>query len=162
MDRNFILKILVVLATVWLPANSLAQSNSLKQQLIGTWTVVSVADVYENGKKVDDWGSEVGGAASFDASGRFTWMIIGRDLENASGSPRVSSRMVIAYYGKYSVDEAAKTITLKAERSTYPNFDGSTRRASLTIKGDTMTQSSTPISTPRGPIVPQIVLKRAE
>jgi len=37
----------------------MAQQPSLKTQLMGIWTMVSVADVHENGTKVDDWGSKV-------------------------------------------------------------------------------------------------------
>jgi hypothetical protein len=162
MNRRSILNILAMLGIAFLAGTAMAQQPSLKAQLMGTWTVVSVADVYENGTKVDDWGPKVGGAVSFDGNGRYTWMIIGRDLPTPSGSPRVSSRLVIAYYGKYTIDEASKTITYQAERSTYPEFDGGSRKASVTVSGDSMTQNSTPIATPRGTIIPQVVFERAK
>jgi hypothetical protein len=162
MEWRRIVNVLVMSGMVAVAGSALAQQRPLKQQLIGTWTVVSVADVYPNGKKVDDWGKDVGGAATFDANGNFTWMIIGRNLEAMTGSPRVSARMVIAYYGKYSVDEATRSITFNAVRSTYPNFDNGTRKATFTVSGDSMTQHSTPIATPRGTIVPEVIFKRAK
>ena len=160
--RRSLLNVLAILGIVALTSEATAQQPSLAHQLIGTWSVVSVADVYDNGKKVEDWGSKVGGAASFDGNGRFTYMLIGSDLEQPSGSPRVSSRFVVAYYGKYTVDEAAKTVTYVAERSTYPSFDGGTRQASIILNGDEMTQNSRLIGTPRGGFVPQVVFKRAK
>jgi len=89
-------------------------------------------------------------------------MIIERDLSSPSGSPRVSSRLVIAYYGKYSVDEASKVITYRAERSTYPAFGSGSRNASVTVSEDCMMQNSTPIVTPRGTIISQVVFERAK
>jgi hypothetical protein len=162
MKRRSTLSVLALLGIGALASNATAQQPSLAQQLIGTWSVVSVADVYDNGNKVEDWGAKVGGAASFDGNGHFTYMLIGSDLDKPSGSPRVSSRFVVAYYGKYTVDEANKTITYSAERSTYPGFDGGTRQASVILDGDQMTQNSRLIGTPRGGFVPQVVFKRAK
>lgn len=139
-----------------------AQQSSLKEQLLGTWTLTAIADVHENGKKVDDWGKSVGGAATFDANGHFTWMIIGGNLPTTSNSPRISNRMVVAYYGRYTVDEANRTITYTADRSTNPGFDRRSRTATLTLSGDDMMQHSTPIKTPRGTLIPEIVFKRAK
>ena len=140
----------------------LAQQASLKDQLIGTWTLVSVADIYENGRKVDDWGKGVGGAVSFDANGRFTYMIIGANLPDRTNSPRVSSRMVVAYYGRYTVDDAKRTVTYTADRSTNPGFDGGNRTATLALSGDDMTQRSQPLKTPRSTLIPETVFKRAK
>ena len=145
-----------------LPANAQAQQTLLKQQIIGTWTLVAAADVHENGSKVDDWGPTVRGAASFDANGRFTWMIIGATVQTTTGSPRVASRMVVAYYGSYTVDEARKTITYISEHGTNSILDGVTRTASVVVNGDDMTQNSAPIATPRGKLTPQTVFKRGK
>jgi hypothetical protein len=145
-----------------LSAGAVAQQPSLKDQLVGTWTLVSVADVYENGRKVDDWGRSVGGAASFDANGRFTYMIIGGNLQERTNSPRISSRMVVAYYGRYTVDEAKKTVTYTADRATNPGFDGGSRTATLVLNGDDMTQRSQPLKTPRGTLIPETIFKRAK
>jgi hypothetical protein len=38
-------------------------------------------------------------------------MIIGADLPAPSANPQESKRPVVAYFGTYSVDETAKTIT---------------------------------------------------
>lgn len=124
--------------------------------------MVSVVDVYENGKTVDYWGPTVKGAATFDANGRYTWIIIGAKLQARSGSPRVPDRMVLAYFGKYTVDDATRTITFHVERATYQDIDGTSRKAAVTVKGDEMIQNSTSLRTPRGNITPRIVFKRAE
>ena len=160
--RVLSLAAMMALAIALLPANAMAQQTSLKQQIIGTWTLVAAADVHENGSKVDDWGPTVKGVASFDANGRFTWMIIGAETQATTGSPRVANRMVVAYYGSYTVDEARKTVSYTAEHSTSTIMDGLKRTASVILNGDDMTQNSEPIATPRGKLTPQTVFKRGK
>jgi hypothetical protein len=85
---------------VALPSSSaVAQQKSLKDQLLGTWTLVSVTEVYQDGRKETPFGPAVKGAVSFDGNGKFTLMIIGADLPNPSGNPRESSRLAVAYFG---------------------------------------------------------------
>jgi hypothetical protein len=153
---------MLILAVFLSAGRTSAQQASLKEQLIGTWTLVAISDVYENGKKVEDWGKSVGGAVSYDANGRFTYMVIGRNLPDRTNSPRIASRMVVAYYGRYTVDESKKTITYVADRATYQGFDGGNRTVTVTLRGDDMTQHSMPITTPRGRLTPETVFKRAK
>lgn len=129
---------------------------------MGTWSLVSASDVYENGRSVDDWGPTVKGAVSFDPNGRFAWIIIGEKAISKSGSPRVSDRMIIAYIGSYSVDEATKTVTYTIERGSNSQLDGISRKASIIIHGNGLKQTSTPIMTPKGTITPQTVFVRAK
>jgi Lipocalin-like domain len=164
MKRRIVLNALgiALLAALLAAGGAQAQQPLLKDQLVGTWTLVSVADIYENGRKVDDWGKAVGGAVSFDANGRFMYMIIGGNLPDRTNSPRVSSRMVVAYYGRYAVDEAKRTVTYTADRSTNPGFDGGNRTVTVALNGDDMTQRSQPLKTPRGTLIPETVFKRSK
>jgi hypothetical protein len=164
MNRRRILTLfaMMALAMALLPGNVVAQQRSLKEQLIGTWTLIEAADVYENGRKVNDWGPTVKGAASFDADGRFIWVIVGAEITTASSSPRVATRMVVAYYGSYTVDEAKKTITYTTEGGTNSSLDGFVRTAALIVNGNEMTQNSASVSTPRGKIAPQTIFRRGK
>ena len=164
MNRRSIRSLSVIAAFgVVLPlGNAMAQQKSLKEQLVGTWTLASVTEVYQDGRKENPWGPAVKGAVSFDGNGKVLLMIIGADLPAPSGKPQESSRMVVAYFGTYSVDEAAKTVTYTAERATTPNFDGLARKASVTLSGDELVQTSASIATPQGTFTPNLVFKRAK
>ena len=70
--------------------------------------------------------------------------------------------MVVAHFGTYAVDEAAKTVTYTAERATTPSFDGLARRANVTVNGDELQQTSAPVTGPQGTFVPNIVFRRAK
>jgi hypothetical protein len=153
---------ITVLGLAMLPGNGLAQQKSLKDQLLGPWTLVSVTEVHQDGRKDTPWGPAVKGAVNFDSNGKYTLMIIGADLPNPSGKPQESQRMVVAHFGTYSVDEAAKTVTYTAERATTPNFDGLARKASVTVNGDELVQASAAITTPQGTFIPNLVFKRAK
>ena len=102
------------------------------------------------------------GAVSFDPQGKVLLMIIGADLPTPSGKPQEAARQVVAYFGTYSVDEGAKTITYTAERATTPAFDGLVRKATVTVTGDELRQSSAPVSGPQGTFTPHLVMRRAK
>jgi hypothetical protein len=89
-------------------------------------------------------------------------MIIGGDLPTPSGKPQEAARQVVAYFGTYSVDDGAKTITYTAERATLPVFDGLARKATVTVTGDELRQSSAPVTGPHGTFTPQLVMRRAQ
>ena len=139
-----------------------AQQKSLKEQVIGTWQIVSVEEVYPDGRKEMPWGPNMKGAVSFDQHGKVLLMIIGADLPNPPGKPQEAARMVVAYFGTYTVDEGAKTITYTAERATIPAFDGLARKATVTLNGDELMQSSAPVTGPQGTFTPQLVMRRAQ
>ena len=139
-----------------------AQQKSLKEQVIGTWNIVSVEEVYPDGRKETPWGPNMKGAVSFDPQGKVLLMIIGADLPTPSGKPQEAARQVVAYFGTYSVDEGAKTITYTAERATIPAFDGLARKATVTVTGDELMQSSAPVSGPQGTFTPHLVMRPSE
>jgi Lipocalin-like domain len=164
MNRRHILSLsaITALGLALLPTGAVSQQKSLKDQLLGPWTLVSVTEVQQDGKKETPWGPAVKGAVNFESNGKFTFMIIGADLPNPSGKPQESQRMVVAYFGTYLVDEAAKTVTYTAERATEPRFDGLARKASVTVNGDELMQASAAIAGPQGTFIPNLVFRRAK
>ena len=103
--------------TVGLSASdSLAQQKSLKEQLVGTWTLVSSDQVMPDGSKLKQFGANPKGINVFDANGRFFLMIASadnskiasKDPSRKTNSEEVGGLIVesIAYYGTYTVNEA--------------------------------------------------------
>ena len=63
--RNLLgLSVIVACGLALLPGSDVSQQKSLKDQLIGTWTLVSVVEVYQDGRKENPWGPAVKGAVS--------------------------------------------------------------------------------------------------
>jgi hypothetical protein len=140
---------------------TMAQSGEFAKKLIGSWTLTSTDDFYEDGRKVNRWGANVTGSAIFDETGHFNLIIMGDDLPVKSATPNFSSKMVIAYFGTYTVDESEKTVSYKIQKSTHPAFDGITRLVKVQSLTDMeLTQTTAPIKAPDGTFTPHQVFKR--
>jgi hypothetical protein len=107
-------------------SDSLAQQKSLKEQLLGTWTLVSSDQIRPDGSKLKQFGANPKGINAFDANGRFFVMIASahnsqiaaRDLTRAN-SEEISGLIAesIAYYGTHLVDEADEVVILHLDAS---------------------------------------------
>src|SRR5262249_23249419 len=65
----------------------------------------------------------------------------------------------IAYFGTYTVNEADHTLNFHIERCTFPNWDGTDQKRSITITGDEMKYTNTAAS---GGGKAELVWKRAK
>ena len=146
-----------------LSTSALAQPKSLKNALVGSWDLVSVSEDYGGGKVVKDpFGQNAKGAYEFARDGRVMFMIIGDDLPTKPGKPQESARLVVAWFGKYTVDDAADTMTYTAERATIPAFDGQPRTTHTNLNSeDEFILKSAPVNGPQGTFTPVLTFKRA-
>jgi hypothetical protein len=149
---------------VALPAGTAcAQQKSLKEQLIGTWMLVSNIQKYQDGKEENSFGPKVKGILMLDLTGRFSLQLIGGDRPKPTGDPTTPVGPAIAYFGTYSVGEEDKSLTYHVERSTFPGFEGTDQKATITtINGDALTYVRAPIPSPAGTFVPTLEWKRAK
>jgi hypothetical protein len=126
MNRRHILSLSMItgLGLALLPGSALAQQKSLKEQLVGTWTVVSWEQARPDGSKFQRFGANPKGIHVFDANGRYVVMFAHPELPKiASNNPSTPTPeelkglvgRSIAYYGTYTVDEGTKVITLRVD-----------------------------------------------
>jgi Lipocalin-like domain len=140
------------------------QQKSLKELIVGTWLLESVYDQTEDGIKHNPWGDGVKGQAMFDAQGHFSWMIMSANRPKADTSPRIPVGQAIAYWGTYTVNDEAKTLTTTNERCTFPQWDGGGGTVSIAFPTEDEFQFTVtkPFPDPTlGPIAPHIIFKRA-
>jgi hypothetical protein len=142
---------LLCLAVGLSASNSLAQQKSLKEQLLGTWTLVSSDQVRADGSKLKQFGANPKGINVFDANGRFFLMVASADnsqiASNGRGktNPEEDGLTVesIAYYGTYTVDEEVNVISLHLDASTFPNQIGTDQKRNVTsLTADELKYSS--------------------
>jgi len=100
------------------------QQKSLKELIVGTWLLESVYDKTQDGEKHNPWGDGVKGQAIFTSDGHFSWQMMSANRPKADTSPREPVGQVVAEWGTYTVDDAAKTYTVHIERCTFPQWDG--------------------------------------
>src|SRR6202049_5149977 len=150
-------------------SDACAQQKSLKEQLVGTWTLVSSDQVMPDGSRLKQFGANPKGINVFDANGRFFLMIASADNSQIASKDlsKANSEDVgglipesIAYYGTYTVNEAEKVAILHLEASTFPNLVGTDQRRIITsLTGDELRYS---IPAPTLGVQVHQVWKRAE
>jgi hypothetical protein len=143
---------LLCLAVTLSAGDSLAQQKSLKEQLVGTWTLVSSDQVRPDGSKLKQFGANPKGINVFDANGRFFLMIASADNSKIAArdpietnSKEVGGLIIesIAYYGTYTVNEQVNVISLHLDASTFPNQIGTDQNRAITsLTADELKYSS--------------------
>jgi Lipocalin-like domain len=159
MNRRNILSLSAITAMglALLSSSAFAQQKTLKEQLVGTWTAVSWEQDVPNGPKFQRYGANPKGVTVFDANGRFFSITARPDLPKIASNnpstptPEEAKAIVsgsIGYFGTYTVDEAAKVITLRYEASSFPNQVGADQKRVITsLTGDELKfQNPTAIS----------------
>jgi hypothetical protein len=147
MNRRSILSIsaMTVAGLALMPGHAVAQQKSLKEQLVGTWTIVSTDQTAPDGKKHQLFGPSPKGTLVLDPSGQYVQIIVrpGRDKFKANsrlgGTPEENTAAVhgtTATFGTWSVDEGSKTLIVRIEGGMYPNQDGSESKRSVSVTGD--------------------------
>jgi len=137
MNRNSIfgLTALTILGLALLPVSAVSQQKSVKEQLVGTWLQVSIDGTFPDGTKRQLFGPDPKGIVIYTADGYFSLMQSRADLtklassNRATATPEEAKAVVagsIAYFGKYSVDEASKVVSVDIQGSTFANQIGST------------------------------------
>jgi hypothetical protein len=163
--KTRILGVLVGLAISFAVSTFAQQQKSLKELIVGTWLLESVYDQTQDGVHHNPWGDGVKGQVMYDAQGHFSEMIMSANRQKADTSPRIPVGQIIAFWGTYTIDEAAKTITRTLERCSFPQWDGGTGTDNIEFPTEDEFHFTVPKPFPDpalgGPIAPHLIWKRA-
>jgi len=125
-------------------AEKSAKSGSLKQSVVGSWSLVSVID-QQDGSKLEPFGPNPKGAMILTSIGTFSLVITKPDVAKFASNNRTTGTEAenkaavggsIAYFGSYTVDEATKTVNLHLDGSTFPNWVGNDQKRIAEVSGD--------------------------
>ncbi len=144
--------------TVGIASHGIAQqqAESVKQQLVGTWLLVSDVATRPDGTPFEPFGDNPKGILMFDSAGHFSIQYSGdarrkvasnNRLKGTPEEDKANAKGTQAYYGTYSVDAAASTLTFHVERNSYPNWDNIDLKRTITFAGDELTTTIPSIST---------------
>lgn len=145
MWRNILFSAITALGLTLLPGSAVSQQNSLKEQLIGTWKIVSVNNTRPDGSIKQIFGDNPRGIAVFDAHGNTVVVLMRSDRAKFAannrdlGTPEENKATVQgthAYFGRYSVIEAEKILVFHNEGNTFPNQEGVDTKRFISITGD--------------------------
>ena len=158
---------LVAVAASVLLATGAASAQNLKQQIVGSWKLVSVTNE-KDGKLSEVFGAKPIGLFTFTADGYFSTLLFRAERPNFAsdnrdtGTPeenRLAVQGSLASFGTYSVDDGNSSITQHYVASTFPNWNGTTQKRTIHINGDDM-KFSNPAASVGGKA--ELILHRAK
>ena len=123
------------------PATPAGPPKSMKEAIIGSWSLLIDDSVKPDGTHVPNFGPNPIGMAMFGADGRFSVTITRAGRPKFASNSRTTgtadeNKAVVtgsnAFFGTYGVNEADKTLTLRVEASTFPNLEGTTQKRTIT------------------------------
>jgi hypothetical protein len=157
-----------LLGLALLPGNAVSQSKSLKEQLVGSWYLVTQIQERPDGSKQEFYGVNPKGISIFSADGRFAVIFTRSDLPKLTGGDRRTATSeearailmgTIAYFGTYEVDESKRTILYRSEGTTFPN-QGPTATRLITVLNAEELRYRNPKVTSGGQL--EVILRRAK
>jgi len=149
------LSTMMALGLAVLPGSTVAQQKTLKEQLVGAWTLVSNDTTAPDGAKQQTFGANPKGILILDAGGRYA-LVVGRPdrpkfkaTSNLRAEATVeefaaAARAFGANFGTWSVNEADKTLIRQNEIALIPNNDKNETKASVSLTGDELKLTVTP------------------
>jgi hypothetical protein len=135
MNRRSILSLtaLTALGLALLPTSTVAQQKTLKEQLVGTWMIVSTDATRPDGTKFQPFGPNPKGILVLDGNGRTSFIVVSPGRPKFASNNRSTGTAEedkaamqggLAFFGTWSVNEADKSLITRIEGSTFPNWDG--------------------------------------
>jgi hypothetical protein len=149
MNRRSILNIpaMTVLGLALVPSGAVAQQGTLKQQLVGTWTLVSC-------ETKQPFCVNPNGTLMLDAGGRYAMVSAARGRPKAATALpnradvkpeeyKAIAQGVVANFGTWSVSEADKTLSFQLEGALFPSVEGTEGKVSVSLAGDELKLTAT-------------------
>jgi hypothetical protein len=136
MNRRFALG--VIAASLAASLFALPAAAQTAKSVAGTYSPVSVPA----------YGEKPRGQMILTPDGRYSIVLTRADMPNIAGGSRTKGTAEenqavvhgsIAHSGRYTVDEGGKAITFHIDTSTFSNWNGTTQKRALSLKGDTLT-----------------------
>jgi hypothetical protein len=130
------------------PTDLASQQGTLKERLVGTWTIVSWESIAPNGTKRQFANPK--GVLIFDSGGRYAQVMVRADRPKfkSPGEPTVEELAVAAEdffaanAGTWRVSEAEKLLIQEFEAALRPNNEGTLFRSGIDLSGDELRLTS--------------------
>ena len=144
------------LAMILFPGGVLGQQASLKEQLIGTWILISHESVSADGRRTPVYGANPNGVAFFDGGGQFIITVMRSDrakyainnpTQGTADENKATAQGTMTYFGTYSVNEPSRTIAIHIDASSFPNWSGTDQVRNFAIAGDRLTLTARALPT---------------
>jgi hypothetical protein len=114
--------------------------------VVGTWRIARYQRWDAQGRVGTPYGDPTSGLVVFDAAGRASVQMMRTPPVRPFATPyeptpeeaRDAYHAYVGYYGTYTVDEAARVLTVRAEGSSWPAYTGTDQKRPFRLAGDTL------------------------
>ena len=155
MKRAILLVVVAVLGFAWHTSAETEQANSVQQEILGTWKLVSyVREEVASGAKSDVMGAHPSGYINYGRDGRMMVMIVGGDRRKPAGAvatpeeARALLTSMLAYAGTYTIDTQAKIVVHHVEISWDQSRTGTDQVRSYELEEKHITLTTEPSADP--------------
>jgi hypothetical protein len=169
--RNIVGISALVVGLATLPGGATAQQKSIKDQIVGSWTLLLADNIKDDGSHVPGYGPNPEGTIIFTPNGHYSLQIIRYGVPAFASKDRMSGTAneykatvqgMISHFGTYTIDEAGKSITFRIEASSFPNWDGTVQKRSVTAITDEVVTWNTPAPSAAGYTHTEVAWKKAK
>jgi Lipocalin-like domain len=155
------------------PGASVAQQKSMKDQLVGAWTLLLVDSVKDDGTHVPEFGPNPDGVLMFSPNGRYSLEIARASLPKFASNDRDKGTAdenkavvqgTLSHFGTYAINDGDKSVSFRIESSSFPNWDGTKQTRQITALTDDVLTYNTPVPSgaPTGVNHVEVVWRRAK
>jgi hypothetical protein len=129
---------------------ALSQEKKLKEQLLGTWTLVSITATRPDGTKEQPFGADEG-ILMFDANGHYSLQLCTQGRPKYASNNRVkgtpeeyqaTAQGCNTFWGRYTLNETNQALTINIEHAMFPNLEGVQQTWTIKITSDELRHSS--------------------
>lgn len=144
-------------------------SQSLKDRLVGSWTLVSWTRQVGGAEEPGLFGKDAVGQILYSADGRMCMTLMSRSRSNfkspdfRGGTPEEKAAAYDSfqsYCGRYEVNAEQSYVLHKLESSSYPNWTRTEQKRFVKIEGGRLTLTSPPVLSGGREIVGVLVWER--
>src|SRR5215472_2425862 len=170
-QRNVVGILALMVGLAMLPGGANAQQKSIKDQIVGAWTLLLADNIKDDGTHMPGYGPNPEGVIIFTPDGHYSLQIIRNGRPAFASKDRMAGTVdenkaavqgMISHFGTYAVDEAGKSVTFRIQASSFPNWDGTVQKRPITAITDEVLTGNTPAPSAAGFVRAEVAWKKAK
>ena len=108
-------------------------------RFIGAWQLISQISRHADGTVFYPRGEKAHGLLMYDRSGMMSAQLMRPDHQDLSNDLDTALTVYLAYYGTYTVDEVARTVTHHVKDCSYNGWENTDQVRTFVFEGDRLT-----------------------
>jgi hypothetical protein len=163
------MKKIIVLSALLFSTILVAQNKINSNEFIGSWSLVSITNMYQDGTKVQPYGKNPEGLLIFDEFGTYAIQILkeNRPLivsgNKNTSTPQENAAIVKgfnAHYGNYSIDSIKDIIIFEILHASFPNWENKVQKRTYSYNNNVLKYFVTNTTQGGESVVAEVVWKK--